>query len=426
MIIITALAFAVMVLAATLFTPAAGASASGPYDIAPIPPAALQPAAPADISNYFEDATVIAEEVNLRLRPTTDSPSVSVLHQGNRIGVFCEEQPGWYRVIFGNYRGYVASEYIFLPSVDTMIGHVMVDGLHLRPNPTTECEIICDVPVGSAVTIHDIRGDWYYVDTDIMSEEDQAIDPSQDGEDNRAAAQYETRSGYVHKDYIKLSTAKTTSPLLKPEMSGVAIADMQRELKSRGFFGGSVTGYYGDVTLAAVQMFQKEAGISQDGIVGEETLNLLYGDNDIKTNAAKIAGIEGAVQMSSWNEIDKKFEEGDTALVTDVKTGLQFEVYRFGGWWHADCEPVTAKDTAIMKQCYSGSWSWDRRAIWVTVGGVTYAASQNGMPHLSSPVSGNDFNGHFCIHFNDSMVHQTGRECSRHQACVDYAYRKAQ
>ena len=99
---------------------------------------------------------------------------------------------------------------------------------------------------------------------------------------------------------------------------------------------------------------------------------------------------------------------------------------RFGGWWHADVEPVTAEDTAIMKENYGGSWSWDRRAIWVTVDGVTYAASQNGMPHLSNPVSGNDFDGHFCIHFNDSKVHETGKEGPRHQARIDYAYSKAQ
>jgi peptidoglycan hydrolase-like protein with peptidoglycan-binding domain len=34
-------------------------------------------------------------------------------------------------------------------------------------------------------------------------------------------------------------------------MQGVAISDMQRELRNRGFFSGSITGYYGDLTLMA-------------------------------------------------------------------------------------------------------------------------------------------------------------------------------
>ena len=119
------------------------------------------------------------------------------------------------------------------------------------------------------------------------------------------------------------------------------------------------------------------------------------------------------------------FTKGKIATVTDVRTGKQYKVRRFGGWWHADVEPLTAADTAIMKSIYNGTWSWDRRAIWVTVGGKTFAASQNGMPHLASPTQGNNFPGHFCIHFNDSKVHETGQECPRHQYCVDYAYNKA-
>ncbi len=350
--------------------------------------------------NYFEEATVISDEVNMRLRPTTDSPVVTILPKDARIGVFCEEQPGWYRVIFGNYRGYVSSEFIFLPSTDTMIGHVMEDGLHLRQNASEYSEVIGDVPVGTAVQIIDMAGDWYRVNV------------------------LETQ-GYVSKQYIQLSKAKSTTSLLKPGMDGVAIADMQRELYSRGFFPGPVTGYYGDLTLVAVQAFQKEAGLSQDGIVGESTLDMLYGDNDIKSNAAKMAGIEGAVQLSTWDEINKLWKKGTTALVTDVKTGLQYTAYRFGGWYHADVEPKTAEDTAVMKQIF-GSWTWDRRPIWVTIDGVTYAASQHGKPHMVDVIKDNDFPGHFCIHFNDSKVHETSKECPRHQACVDYAYKKAQ
>ena len=352
--------------------------------------------------SYFEEATVIADDVNLRLRPTTDSPVVAVLKSGARIGVYCEEQPGWYRVIFGNYRGYVSSEFIFLASVDTVIGHVIEDGLHMRAYSNEYSDVSCDLGVGCAVTITDIVGDWYYVTTD------------------------EGTQGYVYKDYVQLSTTKSTSSLLKPGMEGVAIADMQRELHSRGFFSGPITGYYGDLTLTAVQAFQKAAKLSQDGIVGEATLELLYGDNDIKTTAAQMAGIKGQVQLSSWDEINKLWKKGTNALVTDVKTGLQYTAYRFGGWYHADCEPLTAKDTAIMKKIYGGTWSWNRRPIWVTINGVTYAASQHSMPHMVDVIAGNDFPGHFCIHFYHSKVHETSQECPRHQKCVMQAYKAAQ
>ena len=211
-----------------------------------------------------------------------------------------------------------------------------------------------------------------------------------------------------------------------PGMSGVSVADMQRALYARGFFPGPVTGQYDDITLAAVQAFQTAADISPDGHADSDLLDLLYGDNDIESHAVKVAGIEGRVLMSTWNEIAKLWKKGTTATVTDVQTGLQYTAYRFGGWWHADCEPLTAQDTAIMKKIYSGRWSWQRRPIWVTIDGVTYAASQHGMPHKCDVISSNNFDGHFCIHFNDSKIHATGKECPRHQACIDTAFAQAQ
>lgn len=358
------------------------------------------PLGEARADSFFEEATVTANEVNMRLRPTTESPVVTVLIKGARLGVYCEEQPGWYRVIYGNYRGYVSSEYIFLASTDSMIGHVKVDNLNVRQFSNDYSNAIGELSAGTAVEIQNLVGDWYYIES-------------------------EKAKGYVNKNDIELSKAKSASLTLKPGMRGVAVSDMQRELRKRGFFSGGATGYYGDITLKAVKMFQKEAKLKQDGIVGSKTLELLYGDNDIETNAAKMAGIQGEVLLKDWDYVNKKWKRGTYATVTDVRTGIQFKVYRFGGWWHADSEPATAADTKKMKKACGGTWTWNRRPIWVTVDGVTYAASQHSMPHMVDVVKGNDFPGHFCIHFLHSKVHHSAKQCPKHQSCVKYAYNKA-
>ena len=368
--------------------------------------AVFAPVTTANAMPYFEEATIIGDEVNMRMRPTTDSPVITQLNEGARIGVFCEEQEGWYRIIYGNYRGYVSADYVFLPSKDYMIAHVVSGGLNMRENPGVYSNIVMKLDEGTGVTIKNFFGDWYQIELQAT-------------EDHGALA------GYVHSDYLKISKSDHVSNILKKGMQGAAVRDMQLQLRKRNFMVASATGYFGDVTEGAVKAFQRAAGLAQDGIVGEQTYDLIFGDNDISTTVAEMFGITGEVKKSTWDEIAKVFRKGTVATVTDVKTGKQFRVRRFGGWWHADVEPLTSKDTAIMKSIYGGSWSWDRRAIWVTVSGKTFAASQNGMPHLASPTPDNNFPGHFCIHFNDSKVHETGRECPRHQYCVDYAYRKA-
>ena len=348
----------------------------------------------------FEEATITADKVNLRLRPDTESPKVLELAKGTRVGVFTEEGDGWYRIIYGNYRGYVNKDYVFLPSTDFIIGHVLTDGLQVKQNPGDFSTAVGSLNAGVPVTIKNICGEWYEIEAEGGI------------------------AGFVPKAQVKESSAKKATSLLKVGMSGAEVSKMQRKLRERGFFSGSITGYYGDQTAEAVKAFQKKANMGADGVAGEKTLEMLYGDNNIKTTLAEKYGIKGKVLMLPWDQMQNILKKGTSFKITDVATGRSFNAYRFGGWWHADSEPKTKEDTATMKKIFGGKWSWNRRAIWVTVGGKTYAASQHGMPHMVDPIKGNDFPGHFCVHFLHSKVHQTGRECPRHQYCVKLAYNK--
>lgn len=130
-------------------------------------------------------------------------------------------------------------------------------------------------------------------------------------------------------------------------------------------------------------------------------------------------------EMVEWESAKSLFTIGDTATVIDVETGLSFRIKRKGGHNHADNEPLTAEDAAIMKKIYGGSWSWDRRAIVLVAGGKKIAASMAGMPHGSENITNNEFSGHFDIHFKGSMTHGSEYTKSRrpvvdsqHQAMV--------
>ena len=76
---------------------------------------------------------------------------------------------------------------------------------------------------------------------------------------------------------------KNTMPLQPQEAqvlsklgsSGKEVTAIQNALKERGLFTGEATGYYGTKTQAAVKRFQKQKGLSVDGIAGPQTLNAL-------------------------------------------------------------------------------------------------------------------------------------------------------
>ena len=58
-----------------------------------------------------------------------------------------------------------------------------------------------------------------------------------------------------------------------------------------------------------------------------------------------------------------------------------------------------------MKTIYQGKWSWQRKAIIVELeDGRRLAASMHGMPHGAGAIRGNNFNGHFCVHFGAVLL----------------------
>lgn len=112
-----------------------------------------------------------------------------------------------------------------------------------------------------------------------------------------------------------------------------------------------------------------------------------------------------APEMLPWGEVNKILPKYSVFVVRDLETGLEFEVQRRAGSQHADVQPLTEEDTAVMKRIYNGKWSWKRRAITVLHNGRQIAASMHGMPHGAGALK-NNFPGHFCIHFYGSTTHR--------------------
>ncbi|MEH7113521.1 hypothetical protein V7124_14200 [Neobacillus niacini] len=112
------------------------------------------------------------------------------------------------------------------------------------------------------------------------------------------------------------------------------------------------------------------------------------------------------IEMLPWEEVNNLLPKYSKFTVLDIETGKRFKVQRRAGSHHADVQPLTTKDTKIMKKIYGGKWSWKRRAIVVISRDQWIAGSMHGMPHGGGALK-NNFPGHFCIHFYGSTTHRT-------------------
>lgn len=295
-------------------------------------------------------------------------------------------------------------------------GKVTASSLNIRKTADSDSKVVGTLKEGASVTIKDSTGSWYKITAN-------------------------GKTGYVYKKYIKVTDSsgssdskKTSSKSTKdskakssgssdgtcgPGDSGSAVRKVQQRLKKLGYYTGSIDGDYGNGTKTAVKNFQKRNGLNANGKVNSKTLAKLNSSGAKKATASDAAG-SGSLKterLNWFNGGSSKIPKGATFKVKDIKTGKVFTVKRWSGGNHIDAEPATASDTATMKSIY-GHWSWKRRAVLVKYNGHVYAGSMNGMPHGTQTISGNHFDGHFCIHFYGSKTHGSKKVDAMHQSCV--------
>ncbi len=236
---------------------------------------------------------------------------------------------------------------------------------------------------------------------------------------------------------------------LRKGSSGSEVKIIQDTLKELGYFTyPKSTGYFGSITVSAVKRFQRDNGLTPDGVVGKQTKSILFSDttseNIADASLVSPSADPGKIGALDWyKEVQYIFGRGDVAEIIDVDTGRSFYLKRTYGTNHADVEPLTKKDANIIKDIWGG-WSWNRRAVVVKVDGYVLAGSLCAMPHAgidSKPaeayvsgrsggygrgcnldaVKNNGVNGVMDLHFKNSRTHGTNSVNKAHQDMVKKA-----
>lgn len=94
------------------------------------------------------------------------------------------------------------------------------------------------------------------------------------------------------------------STVLKLGMQGPSVMQLQDDLRNAGFFSDNSTGYFGELTEAAVIRFQQSRGLVADGVVGGQTQTELV--PSVNGNARGLLGLlEISPLIDSEYRIDK-------------------------------------------------------------------------------------------------------------------------
>ena len=208
---------------------------------------------------------------------------------------------------------------------------------------------------------------------------------------------------------------------LREGSTGTEVKALQQALKNLNY-NVSPDGTYGGLTKMAVIAFQKRNGLTADGVAGAETQAKLFSGSALPADSSDSGGSgggsgntdpggqasgpsTGSVKLLHWfNEVKPSIRTGQTIVIFDPATSLQWNLRLYSLGHHADSEPITKQDTQIMYKAFGYTNTWTPKPVYVKLpnGNWTLATMHN-VPHLSGSIQNNDFDGHLCVHFLRDM-----------------------
>ncbi|MCQ2458123.1 MAG: peptidoglycan-binding protein, partial [Clostridia bacterium] len=214
-------------------------------------------------------------------------------------------------------------------------------------------------------------------------------------------------------------------------LTGDDVILLQQALKALKY-SVDITGKVDEKTVKAVTAFQQRNQLTADGVAGEKTQKKLYSGKCVTGDTPLPEAPEGTVKLADkpskvqirllhwFNEVKPSIKAGQTILVYDPSTGLAWNLKLLSLGRHADAEPLTAQDTAVMFKAFGNQNTWNQKAVWVRLpSGIWTLASTHDMPHLSGSIKDNNFNGHLCVHFLRDMS-----ECEKNDPSYGVANQK--
>ncbi|MDR2502558.1 MAG: LysM peptidoglycan-binding domain-containing protein [Oscillospiraceae bacterium] len=121
-----------------------------------------------------------------------------------------------------------------------------------------------------------------------------------------------------------------------------------------------------------------------------------------------------------WTQAQYVVPIDKVITIHDFDTGKTFKIKRTIGAGHADCEPLTAADTAAAKAVFGG-FTWTPRAVIAEADGRRLAASMSFYPHDVSYIANNNFQGHHDLYFANCIRHADGLPDPNQQRLVEKA-----
>lgn len=285
-----------------------------------------------------------------------------------------------------------------------ILGMIRITGnnVSIREEPDSSSEKVMSANKGDVFYYVDKSGNWYQIQSGYWVKNTYASVMSDKEID----------------DYI--DSGDYSGGTYKEGDTGTMVTWIQESLTTLKYYEGDISGNYGRLTKEAVRLFQKDHDLSADGVAGPKTIAKIREKvSEQSGSGSGNATYKSVIYNVDWFANKTKMnaagiDKGKTATMIDIATGRSMKIKVQSTGNHADVEPLTASDTKVLCSLYGVNNSseletlnkWQRRAVVVEAANHDqFVGSIYAIPHGANTVSGNNFDGQFCIHFLGSKIH---------------------
>ena len=233
------------------------------------------------------------------------------------------------------------------------------------------------------------------------------------------------------------SSGSSSSSLLKYGTNSEAVRTLQQNLKTLGYYTGSVTGNFGRLTKEAVYNFQKANGLSADGVAGSKTLAAITGklsgssssgSNNTNSGSSSSSSSSGSSSSSSTtlntSVMLQQGSSGDEVLkLQNMLTTLGFYTgNKTGNFGALTADAVTAyqKSKGLTADGIAGKRTLAAINADYSGNGSSSAGSTDGTTTPSAQVAGNVIYDNF---YNWRRNYQNGEYCTVYDFSTGYSWK---
>ena len=315
--------------------------------------------------------------VNLRSGPSTSHSIVRTLSANTSVDVL-ENANGWSRVKHSNTVGFIRSDFLSESGSSATTTLRTVGTVNMRSGPSTSHEIVKSLAAGTSVEVVEQQTNGW------------------------SSVRHGGTSGFIRSDLLTSGTGGSSS----------VIATL-RTVTGVNFRTGPST----DDDIIRLLPVNTSVDVLENLSNGWSRVRHNNTEGFIRSDL--LGSGTTSVELVDWSSARNIIPTGVNLRTVDVRTGITFTLRGFSKSGHIDVEPVTKEDTEAILRSRNGVWAWAPRPVWVTVGGRTFAAAINGMPHDVSTISDNGMDGHICMHFNNTVTNSQSYQRDLNNAVVE-------